>query len=164
MNEKIEYVNTENQTVFFCGKHRKIRNVKMKKIEDVNHKLEKLQKNNKKIENNILVLNNKLKETIDQEEYESIEEQIEELESEKITDEDLNKESGELAVLLLEDFTVEEYINERESQDTELIFALINIVKMMMVRTPEVKINNYVRQYIEASMLAQVNRLANPIR
>lgn len=162
-NNDIKYVDTEKQTVYFCGKPRRIRNTKMKKIEAVNKNLEKLQKTNKKIDNNIMVLNNKLKETTDKEEYESIENEIDELEEKKITDEELSKASGELAVLLIEDFTTDEYIDEREAQDSELIFALLNIIKMIMVRTPEVKINNYVQKFIAASMEAQVNRIANPI-
>lgn len=161
MSEEINYIDTEKQTVYFCGKHRKIRNTKMKKIENMNEELEKLQNKNKKIDDNIMVLNNKLKDTTDQEEYESIEEQIKVLEDDKIRDKELTKKSGELAVLLLEDLTIEEYIDERELQDSELIFALPNIIKMILIRTPEVKINSYIQKYIEKSAEAQVNRLAN---
>ena len=136
MLNDINFVNTNTHEIYFCGEYRKVKNCRMKTLQDYNKKIQELAEHNQKINEKVSVLKNKLEKIDDLEEYEKIQIQIKEIE------EDL-------------------YSDKMELQDQDIIYALPGMIKLLLARADEAKINNYAREYITASADSNINQIRN---
>lgn len=147
--EDIKFVDTKKRTLFFCGKPRPFKNPKMSEIEKFNEELMDLNNENKKHEHKITVLENKLKETNNLEDYEKIEKEIAKTKKNIMSTTELNKKVSIMAILMLDDLTEKEFLENREIQDSDLVYGLPQILKLILARTDEVKCNKFVREFLE---------------
>lgn len=161
MLNDINFVNTNNHEIYFCGEYRKVKNCRMKTLQDYNKKIQELAEHNQKINDKVSVLKNKLEKIDDLEEYEKIQIQINEIEDGLYSDDELMKKQVELAPLLIDNITPEECIEKMELQDQDIIYALPGMIKLLLARADEAKINNYAREYITASADSNINQIRN---
>lgn len=161
MLNDINFVNTNTHEIYFCGEYRKVKNCRMKTLQDYNKKIQELAEHNQKINEKVSVLKNKLEKIDDLEEYDKIQNQIKEIEDDLYSDDELMKKQVELAPLLIDNITPEECIEKMELQDQDIIYALPGMIKLLLARADEAKINNYAREYITASADSNINQIRN---
>lgn len=144
-----KFVDTNNQTILIAEKNYKIKNAKLKELDEVNDNLREVQRESKKIDNKIRALNNKIKTVNTLSKVEEIENQIEAFEKEKeIIDTKMQKATVKLANKLLEDVDEDYLLNNLTVTDSDLIMGIPQVIKLIKARTDEVKINNFVADWL----------------
>lgn len=136
-------------TILIAEKYQKMRNARMKELEDFNKDLLKVRRESKKVQNRITALNNKIKTLTSISKVEEVETQIEEFEKQKDEiDKEMQKTTIQVASKLLENVDTEELTNKLTILDSDLIMGLPHFIKLWKARTDEVKMNQFAADYI----------------